>query len=203
MTASILKKRTIIVEPETQPGFAVWLTGLPGSGKSTLAASLKTQLAQHGMDAAVLESDVLRQVLTPRPRYDEEERETFYRQMVYVGTLLIKHGVPVIFDATANRRRYRDEARQQIERFLEVYVDCPLQTCMARDPKGIYRKAGAGEANTVPGLQSVYEPPERPDIVVHCDQEAPDAAAERVVMKLAEKNFIPANALRPLSTDWS
>ena len=149
----------------TKDAFAVWVTGLPASGKSTLVAALKTQLADRGIDVAVLESDVLREVLTPHPRFDDEERETFYRQMVFIGALLTQHDVPVVFDATANRRQYRDEARQQIRRFLEVFVDCPLETCMARDPKGIYRRACAKTAHNVPGLQSIYEPPEEPDIV--------------------------------------
>ena len=174
----------------TKDAFAVWVTGLPASGKSTLVAALRTQLASRGIDVAVLESDVLRQVLTPHPGYDEEERETFYRQMVFIGGLLTQHGVPVIFDATGNRRQYRDEARQQIRRFLEVFVDCPLETCMTRDPKGIYRKACAKAAHHVPGLQSAYEPPEQPDIVVHGDQGAPETAAERVIAKLAQKEYL-------------
>ena len=74
-------------------------------------------------------------------------RDTFYRQMAYVGSLLVEHGVPVIFDATANRRAYRERARRQIGRFIEVYVDVPLETCMARDPKGIYRSAAAGRGH--------------------------------------------------------
>jgi len=99
--------------------------------------SLKAQLADRGIDAAVLESDVLRQIFTLHPRYDEQEREAFYRQMVYIGTLLTRHGVPVIFDATANRRCYRDRAREEIPRVIEGYVDGPLEICVARDPKGI------------------------------------------------------------------
>lgn len=152
--------------------------------------SLKAQLASRGIDVAVLESDVLRQALTVRPHYDEQEREAFYRQMVYIGKLLTRHGVPVIFDATANRRRYRNTAREQIPRFIEVYVECPLEICVARDPKGIYRKARAGEADTVPGLQSAYEPPEKPELVVDGGQEIPEAAARRVMIKLAEKGYI-------------
>ena len=171
--------------------FAVWVTGLPASGKSTLVKALKAQLDQRGIDAAVLESDVLRHVLTPHPRYDEEERETFYRQMVYIGSLLIEHGVPVIFDATANRRRYRDQAREQIPDLVEVYVDCPLEVCMARDPKGIYRAAKEGAASTVPGLQSNYEPPLQPDVVVHADRESPEAGAVRIMQKLAERGLYP------------
>jgi len=132
VTASIPKRRTSIVEAKPEYAFAVWITGLPASGKSTLVTALRTQLADRGIDVAVLESGVLRQIFTLQPRYDEQEREAFYRQMVYVGTLLTQHEIPVIFDATAHRRRYRDQAREQIPRFMEVYVDCPLETCMAR-----------------------------------------------------------------------
>lgn len=138
----------------------------------------------------MLESDALRQIFTPHPRYDEEERDTFYRQMAYVGALLTQHGVPVIFDATANRRIYRERARQQIPKFLEIYVDCPLAVCMERDPKGIYRKAKQGGADSVPGLQAEYEPPEKPDLVVSGNRETPDAAAERVVAELVKRGYI-------------
>ncbi len=120
-----------------ESAFAIWITGLPASGKSTITAALTRQLADRGADAAVLESDVLRKIFD-QP-YSAEGREAFYRQMVFVGTLLIEHGVPVIFDATANRRIYRDRARREIGRFLEVYLDVPLAACVARDPKGIYR----------------------------------------------------------------
>ncbi len=177
------------MESRIKDAFAVWVTGLPASGKSTLVTSLKAQLADRGIDVAVLESDVLRKILTLQPRYDEQERDAFYRQMVYIGTLLTQHGVPVIFDATANRRRYRDLARGEIPRFMEVYVDCPLATCIARDPKGIYRKAREGEADTVPGLQSAYEPPLQPELIVDGDRERPEAAAQRVIIKLAEKGY--------------
>jgi len=178
------------VEIKSRNAFAVWVTGLPASGKSTLVKALKAQLADRGIDAAVLESDVLRRILTVRPHYDEQEREAFYRQMVYIGTLLAQHGVPVIFDATANRRAYREQARSQIPRFIEVYVSCPLEICIARDPKGIYRKAREGEAESVPGLQSTYEPPENPDLVVDGGWELAENAARRVVLKLAEKDYL-------------
>jgi len=147
-------------------------------------------LAARGVDAAVLESDVLRTVFTPHPRYDQEERDTFYQQVVYVGALLAKHGVPVIFDATGSKRTYRDHARHQIPGFVEVYVECPLEVCMARDPKGIYRAGREGAATIVPGLQETYEPPMNPDVVVHGDSEAPETGAQRIVSKLIERGFI-------------
>jgi adenylylsulfate kinase len=170
--------------------FAIWVTGLPASGKSTIVKALSSALGARGVDTAVLESDVLRTVFTPHPRYDQEERNTFYRQLVYVGTLLANHGVPVIFDATANLRTYRDHAREQFPEFLEVYVECRLEICMARDPKGIYRAAREGTATIVPGLQDTYEPPANPDVVVRGDAEAPEAAVQRIVSKLIERGFI-------------
>ena len=170
--------------------FAVWITGLPSSGKSTLAAALAQALRDRGVDAAVLESDALRQVLTPHPVYSEEERDTFYQAITFIGRLLVEHDVPVIFDATANRRRYRDHARQQIASFLEIYVDCPLETCLKRDVKGIYRKAQAGGSSTVPGLQASYEPPEHPDLIIDGERERPEEAARRVVAKLIERRFL-------------
>ncbi|MGE5246086.1 MAG: adenylyl-sulfate kinase [Betaproteobacteria bacterium] len=167
------------------PAFAVWITGLPASGKSTIARALVHELAIRGIDVAVLESDVLRSVLTPHATYSDEERDTFYRSMAYIGSLLVSHGVPVIFDATANRRAYREAARSAIERFVEVYVDCPLDVCIARDPKSIYRKARSGEASTVPGAQSSYERPEQPDVVVSGRGEA--AAAARAILRTLER----------------
>jgi adenylylsulfate kinase len=140
----------------------------------------------------VLESDELRRVFTTHPRYDEEERKQFYEQIAYIGALLVKHGVAVIFDATANRRAYRDQARQQIPRFLEVYVDTPLEVCMARDPKGIYRDAQAGYGRQVPGLQVPYEPPLNPDLIIHGDQEPAPISARRILEELRARRLISA-----------
>lgn len=176
--------------PKTPNAFAIWITGLPASGKSTLTASVAAQLDAKGLDVAVLESDALRRVLVRHSLYDEQERDAFYTQMVYIGGLLTQHGVPVIFDATANRRSYRERARQQIPCFLEVYVATPLEICMARDPKGIYQKAREGAATSVPGLQVPYEAPERPDVIVYSEGEASDAAAARIITALGKKGYL-------------
>ena len=149
-------------------------------------AALKAQLADRGIDVAVLESDVLRKVFAGH--YDAQGREAFYQQMVFVGSLLVEHGVPVVFDATANRRAYRERARSQIGRFIEIYLDVPLATCKVRDPKGIYRSAAAGEATNVPGLQDPYEPPEAPDVVLQ--GETPQSDAQRIIQKLIEKGYV-------------
>lgn len=183
------------MESEPKEAFAIWITGLPASGKSTLTGCLKTELNNRGIDVAVLESDTLRRIFTPKPDYGEAERERFYAQMVFIGALLMQHGVPVIFDATANRRKYREEARKRIPRLIEVFVDCPLDACVARDPKGIYRAAADGKSNTVPGLQASYEPPEHPDVVVRSLTEEPQAAAARVIASLIERGALPSREL--------
>jgi adenylylsulfate kinase len=172
------------------PAFAVWLTGLPGSGKSTIARALHAELADRGVHAAVLESDVLRPVLMPGASYNEEDRNAFYHALAFVGSLLVTHGVPVIFDATASRRSHRSQGRATIDRFVEVYVECPLEVCMARDPKGLYRQAQAGGVTNLPGLQAGYEPPDRPDLVVSGEHESPKTAAQAIATLLENRSFI-------------
>ena len=169
---------------QVKPPFAIWITGLPASGKSTIRKALVNRLEDAGIHAQVLESDELRKIITPKPSYSLEERDNFYNVMVYIGELLVRNGVNVIFDATANKRLYRDNARGAITNFIEVFVKCPLSVCMQRDPKGIYKKAKKGEAATVPGLQELYEEPLNPEIIVESDKEDPEAAAEKILQFL-------------------
>lgn len=168
--------------------FAVWLTGLPSSGKSTVVAELKPKLEGVGHVVEVLESDVVRRVLTPVPTYSHEERDLFYRALAFMGARLVAHGVTVIFDATANRRVYRDLARSLIPRFIEVWVECPLELAMQRDYKGTYRRGRQGESTTVPGLQDAYEPPLNPEVRIDTTKlSAKDAAGK--VLGVLQKRF--------------
>ncbi len=170
--------------------FAVWLTGLSGSGKSAIARELLARLQARGVNAAVLESDVLRTQLTPHPRYDEAERDFFYGALARLGAELVDDGRPVIFDATANLRRYREAARASIARFAEVYVDTPLEVCRARDVKGLYRAAKAGGSTTLPGAQAPYEAPAAPELVVRGDRGTPAEGAEAVLGWLQARGWI-------------
>ncbi len=141
------------------PSFAIWLTGLPASGKSTIARELTAQFKTLGSPVEVLESDVVRRILTPQSTYDQAERDLFYRALAFTGAKLVSHGVTVIFDATANKRAYRDFARSLIPKFIEVAVECPLELAMQRDYKGTYQRGLRGESSSVPGLQDPYEAP--------------------------------------------
>jgi adenylylsulfate kinase len=165
--------------------FAVWLTGLSGSGKSAIARELVRLLHELGVEVSVLESDVMRTQLTPFPRYDEKDRDFFYSSLADFGISLVEKSRPVIFDATANRRAYRDAARKRIARFAEVFVDTPLEVCAARDPKGLYRKA-----NTLPGVQAPYEPPLAPELVVHGAEGTPQDAAREIVELLGRRGWV-------------
>ena len=166
--------------------FAVWLTGLSGSGKSALAQPLLAELHARGVRAAVLESDVMRTQLTPFPRYDEAERDFFYRALADIAAYLAKE-LAVIVDATANRRAYRDRAREAIERFAEIYVSTPIEVCAARDAKGFY---SAKNVKTLPGVQVPYESPLSPELVVSGAKGTPADAAAEVIALLVRRGWL-------------
>lgn len=164
-----------------QEGFAIWLTGLPASGKSTLAVHLADTLQQRELPVQILDSDELRQILTPQATYSLEEREWFYNTLVYIGTLLTRHAVNVIIAATAHRRAHRDKARSAFQRFVEVYVRCPLEVCIKRDRKGIYKMAQTGKASTVPGVQVFYEAHESPEITVDTEEKSASECVQYIM----------------------
>lgn len=169
------------------PPFAIWVTGLPASGKSTIVAALRPKLEELGLTVEVLESDAVRRVITPVATYSQAERDQFYRALAFVGSRLVAHGVTVVFDATANRRAYREFARHLIPRFLEIAIDCPLNVCMERDRKGTYHKGGRGESSTVPGLQEPYEAPLHPDLLVENTKTTPEAATDRILAVVRQR----------------
>jgi adenylylsulfate kinase len=166
--------------------FAVWLTGLSGAGKSAIAKELLAALHDRGVAAAVLESDVLRTQLTPFPTYGDTERDFFYRMLADFAVHLAKE-IPVIIDATANRRAYRDRARQAITRFAEVYVSTPREVCAARDPKGLYRSE---KVRNLPGVQAAYEAPLVPELAIAGDRGTPREAAREVVALLERRGWV-------------
>jgi adenylylsulfate kinase len=166
------------------PGVVLWLTGLPASGKTTLAIEIRKRLAERGVTAELLDADELRKILTPHPDYTDRERDWFYGVLVYLAELLSKHGVAVLVAATAHRRAYRDEARRRLARFVEIYVECDIETCRRRDPKGLYAAARRGDIASLPGEQVRFEAPESPEIHVDTSELAPQAAAQAVMERL-------------------
>ena len=173
-----------------ETGWAIWITGLPASGKSTVAKTLKDRLTRIGVEAQILESEIVRRVLTPDPTHSPEEQETFHNSLVYIGVLLTQNGVNVVFDATANRHRWRRAARGLIDKFLQAYIHCPLEVCRERDSKGIYRKEATGDAVHLPSVQEEYEEPWHADIELDCLRDSPEASAEKIMEVMKGNGFI-------------
>jgi adenylylsulfate kinase len=172
-----------------QPGFAVWLTGLPSSGKSTLARGLSRLLMKRGEPAQILDSDDLRPKLTPSPTYSSEERNWFYDVVTFIARILTDNGVNVIIAATASSRAYRDAARHGIRRFAEVYVACPPELCRERDSKGLWERAAKGEITTLPGVGTPYEPPESPEVQVNTADVSAEDGSRLILQKLDGLGF--------------
>ncbi len=169
--------------------WVIWITGLPGSGKSTIAAELK----KKSPDDVILRMDDLRKIITPTPDYSDTEREYVYRSIVFTAKTLYSLGHKVIIDATGNRRRWRELARESIEDFFEVYIKCPQEICIEREskradthgaPTKIYEKASKG--HPVPGISAPYEEPLKPELTIETEKDAPDAAVKKIIRMLDE-----------------
>lgn len=172
-------------------GFTLWLTGLSGAGKSTLAAAVGERLRADGAAVEVLDGDEVREHLSKGLTFSREDRDTNVLRIAYVAKLLTRNGVAVITAAISPYRDARAEARRMIgEGFIEVFVSAPLDTCVSRDPKGLYRKALAGAIPSFTGVSDPYEPPDAPELVVHTDRESIDESVERVLDALRARGLL-------------
>lgn len=168
----------------------MWLTGLSGSGKSTLAAALAAQL-EPLRRVELLDGEEVRQTfLSGDLGFSREDRDCNVQRIALVARLLAKHGVLVLVSAIAPYADTRDDIRRRSEAaghaFVEVYVNAPLEAVSARDVKGHYRRARAGELSQFTGISDPYEPPAAPAIEVRTDRETPAESAGRIFTKLVE-----------------
>ena len=189
--------------------WAVWVTGPPASGKTVVARAAAELLHARGEPVRVLELDAIRSRLVPNPEYSETERELVYRSLGYMAAQLTQAGVPVLVDATAHRRRWREFARAAIPHFAEVQLLCPLDVCRERErtrgqghaPSGIYACAGRPGA-TVPGVDVAYEPAIAPELAI--DTTRGDVASNAAaIAALAERLASGAPAGREGVTRWA
>jgi adenylyl-sulfate kinase len=173
-------------------GFTVWFTGLSGSGKSTIAELLCEELERRGVRWELLDGDVVRTHLSKGLGFSREDRDTNILRIGWVAERLTYHGVVAVCSAISPYRAIRDEVRKHVGRFVEVFVDCPLEECIRRDRKGLYAKALAGEITNFTGVDDPYEPPENPEVVLHTDRLSPEESAERLLARLKELRYLPA-----------
>ena len=163
-------------------GFTIWLTGLSGTGKSTVAGALAAKLERRGRRTEVLDGDVVRSVLSPDLGYSRADRDANVRRIGWICELLSRHGVVAIAAVISPYRDVRAEVRDRIGRFVEVHMDAPWDVLAARDPKGLYRRAEAGELTGFSGRDDPYEAPIDPDVRCVSDgRETPDESADRIL----------------------
>jgi adenylyl-sulfate kinase len=167
------------------PGFTVWFTGLSGAGKTTLAKLLEADLRGRGLKVEVLDGDVVRTHLSKGLGFSKEDRDTNIRRIGWVCQVLSRNNVVALAAAISPYREIRDEIRRNIENFVEVYVECPIETLADRDVKGLYRKALAGEIKNFTGVDDPYEPPLHPEVVCSTGGgDTPEDSAARIIAKL-------------------
>lgn len=173
-----------------QKGFTVWFTGLPSSGKSTLARMLEPVIQQRGFHVEVFDGDEVRLRLSKGLGFSKADRDENIRRIAYCARLVTNSGGVAITCAISPYRAIRDEARREIGRFVEVFVRCPLETCVERDVKGLYKKALRGEIPNFTGISDPYEEPLTPEIIVDSHLETQEQSLKKIVRGLEQLGYI-------------
>jgi adenylylsulfate kinase len=174
----------------TDTGFCLWFTGLSGSGKSTIAAVVVDELRRRGHRVELLDGDEVRENLSAGLGFSKADRDTNIRRIGWVAALLARNGVVAVTAAISPYRSVRDEVRGQVEHFVEVFVDTPIEVCEQRDVKGLYSRARAGEIPEFTGVSDPYEPPLAPEVRVATQDREPAASATQVIAYLEEAGLV-------------
>jgi adenylylsulfate kinase len=173
-------------------GFTLWFTGLSGAGKTTISKLIEEELRRRRNRLEILDGDVIRENLSKGLGFSKEDRDTNIRRIAFVADLLSRNGVPVLTAAISPYKETRDEARELMgDRFIEVYINASVETCAERDPKGLYKKAYAGEIKEFTGVSDPYEAPENPEMVCDTEAEEPEESAAKLIAYLEERGLIP------------
>jgi len=173
-----------------EKGFVLWLTGLPGSGKTTITNTLAPLLKEEGLRVEVMDGDEVRKSLSSDLGFSKEDREEHARRVTYVSKLLARNGVAVIVALIAPYRSFRQRVREEIENYVEIYVKASVEECIRRDPKGLYKKALAGEIKDMTGIDDPYEEPIDHELTIDTENEAVDECLEKIVGKLKELGYL-------------
>ncbi|MGL5060313.1 MAG: adenylyl-sulfate kinase [Microcoleus sp.] len=173
-----------------EKGFILWFTGLSGSGKTTISNALEPELKARGCKVEILDGDVVRTHLSKGLGFSKEDRDTNIRRIGFVAHLLSRNGVVAIAAAISPYRAIRDEIRAMEPNFVEIYVTAPLATCEARDVKGLYAKARAGEIKGFTGIDDPYEEPLQPEIICDTTSETVAESVKNIITKLELLGYI-------------
>lgn len=171
-------------------GFTCWFTGLSGAGKSTIATQLAGALGKLSIPCEYLDGDIIRTNLSKGLGFSREDRDTNVSRVGFVCSLLNKHGVNAVVAMISPYRETREKLRLCLPNFIEVYVDTPLEVCIERDTKGLYKKALSNEIPEFTGISSPYEIPEKPDLILRTHKETKEQCVESVLEYLYSRGFI-------------
>jgi len=174
----------------TPTGFTVWLTGMNGAGKSTLAKYLAQRFQALGRTAEVLESNEVHELFAKGLGETKDDRNLLVKRLGFAARGISNAAGVAIVPALSPYRDARDQLRRDIGRFVEVFVDCPVDVLLARDTTGRYKKAMSGEIPNFVGITDPYEPPQNPEVVIRSDTEPPTDAAERIFQSLLDLGYL-------------
>jgi adenylylsulfate kinase len=181
-------------QPREHRGFTVWFTGLSGSGKSTIAEMLYHEFQARGMKTEILDGDVVRQNLSKGLGFSKEDRDTNIMRIGFVANMLTRNGVATICCPISPYKETRDANRELIGEFVEVYVHATLEELAEnRDPKGLYKKAMAGEITGFTGVDDPYEEPEHPELRVDTMNESPEESLQHVLTTLVKLGYLDSD----------
>jgi adenylylsulfate kinase len=176
-------QKIVSVDPwaDQDQGLTVWFTGLSGAGKTTICKSVQSELLIHDYRVEMLDADVVRKQFWPDLGFSKADRDENIRRIGSLAQLLTRNGIIALVAAISPYRAARNEVRTRICRFLEVHVDAPLHVCEQRDPKGLYRRARAGDLHGFTGIDDPYEAPLAPDIRCATDRDTVNTCREQVI----------------------
>lgn len=171
-------------------GVTIWFTGLPCSGKTTIADRVAEVLREKGHNVERLDGDIVRKGLTSDLGFSKEDRDENIKRVTFVAKLLTRNGVKVLATFVSPYIERRRKTREEIGEFMEVYVRCPVDECMKRDVKGMYRKALAGEITGFTGVDDPYEEPPNPELILDTDKETVEESVQKVLEKMKSLGYL-------------
>ncbi len=173
---------------DKEPGFVIWIEGLPGAGKSTTATELRQLLNRAGRGAEILDGEEVRRVFSNDLGYTRKDREAHARRVSLVARMLSMQGIDVIVAMATPYETARRAARAVVgARFIEVWLHCPLEVCQARDPNGLYSRAEGGLLHHLTGVDDPFEDPLDPEIEIDTERTTAKAAAQRILEQLGQR----------------
>ena len=168
----------------------IWLTGIPGSGKTTLALELQKYYKQKDLPVEILDGDEIRKTLSKDLGLSPEDRKEHNRRIIFLAQILAKNGITTIVPLISPYRETREFARKEIPNFFEVWVKASLDECIKRDPKGLYKKALAGEIKNLTGLQAPYEEPKTPEILLDTEKHNIEESLKLIISSLKKLGYL-------------